>query len=400
MAFGVNKNLPLRRKNSSLLSYIYYIFVFYMFVLDPTSINGVLADVNSQIISWTIVAITVVIAVLKFSHVNWKHLLVIVYTMVYMLCISIISNYYNPEGRFSIARVAPILCFLILSLVSVKTIISIKLVKLIVHLFMIIFTIWNLLIVVDNIAVKDFTISHYSQLYDAATSNMFLKHRPIMSFGIYTFASYFYFIFFLLIRSLLQLTNNKIYLLYLILLLSANILLVSNTAFVFSFIMAFFIFTSVKSKSLKVFLVFIILLVTVFAFTNVDLTSLYLESFSSDANGYNGRYAEGGTLFVNLNFLKDNFFIGFNIIDNLTYSDSGYIVYYTMGSAIFVIIMYYCLYKFSVNNLSKNYLYFLLPTMFFEFALPVIIYYKFIYAAIFLIFSYKTIEFHTNRLKE
>ncbi|WP_457271736.1 hypothetical protein [Pedobacter sp. UYEF25] len=126
----------------------------------------------------------------------------------------------------------------------------------------------------------------------------------------------------------------------------------------------------------------------------------YFESFNSQSNGFNGRYTDSGTLNTNLNYISHKFFIGFNIVENLTYSDSGYIVYYTMGGPILLITMFYSLYKFSRNNFSKSYLFFLIPTMIFEFALPVMIYYKFIYAMLFFALSFKSIEFHDNSNKQ
>jgi len=396
MGFGVNNNKIGNKAEGGPISSLYYLFIFFMFVLVPTSTNGKLPQLSETIVNWAILSITILFCMKFFSKTNRNQLMIVVLVMAFMMVITVISDSYTPSGRFSLARLAPILCFFAMSVVSIQKIISIKLVKFMIHFFMGIFVVWNYLIISGDSSIQIFTISNYSQLYQDATSNMFIKNRPVMSFGIYTFASYFYFIFFLICRSLLKLTHNRIYLLYLILILVGNILLVSNTAFIFSLIMAYYIFFSFDSKRSKaVFLLFIIS-AAFYVLSDLTLVEYYLESFYSKGNGFRGRYLETGTLNSNWNYLQDNFYIGFNIIDNLTYSDSGYVLYYTMGGPIFLIAMYYCFYKFSKNNFSTDYLLFLIPTLVFEFSLPVMIYYKFIYASLFFALSFKSIKFHSN----
>lgn len=397
MGFGVSENnVSAHNEKYTSFSSLYYFFVFFMFVLAPTSSNGSLPGLNEVIISWIILSVTIFIGIMKFSSLNLSHFIVVVITTTFMVIITIISNQFDPSAQFSISRLAPVVCFLGMTMFTVKTVISIKIVKLLVHVFMIIFLVWNLLIIVDNPAIKEFTISKYTQLYEEATSNMFIKNRPVMSFGIYTFASYFYFLLFFIIKILFKITNNKIYFVYMISLLIVNVMLVSNTAFVFSIIMSYYIFKSSKSRNLKILFILLIIATIYRVLLNVELIEYYFESFNSDANGFKGRYTNSGTLNLNLKYLEDNFYIGFNIVDNLTYSDSGYLVYYTMGGFLFMGAMYFSLYKFAKNNFSVDFLYFLFPTILFEFALPVIIYYKFIYASIFLAISYKSIMIHSK----
>lgn len=390
--------------NYSIISSIFFIFLFFMFVLAPTSTNGNLPEVNEVIISWSILSAIILIAIIFLAKINWIHFLVVLSVIVFTVIVTVISSQYDSSGRFSIARLAPIVCFLVLSVLTIKKIIPLRLVEYVVHFFMCTFIVWNTLIIIGDNTIQDFTISNYSQLYEKATSNMFIKNRPVMSFGIYTFASYFYFLFFLVSKSLLNITNNKIYLLYLIVILIANILLFSNTSFVFSLIMVgylFFSFEKVKSKIIfTTLLLFSIFSIIYYYFDYYQIIVVYYnESFYSTANGILGRYSTTGTLNVNLTYLENNFFIGFNIIENLTYTDSGYIVYYTMGGPILLIAMFFSLYKFAKNNFSINYLLFLLPTMFFEIALPVMIYYKFIYAALFFAIAFKSIEYHRKKIK-
>lgn len=392
MGFGVNKRKMKCKTDRG--SSLFYLFVFFMFVLAPTSSNGIMPGVSQIIGNWIVLSISILVCMSFFSKAHKDQFMIVLFIIGFMVIITVISSLYSPIGRFSLARLAPILCFLMMTLVSIKTIVPIKLVKYTVHFFIGIFIIWNSLIIFGDSMIKEFTISNYSQLYEEATSNMFLKNRPVMSFGIYTFASYFYFIFFLICRSLLKLTNNRIYLVYMFFILVANILLTSNTAFVFSFIMSSFLFFSFKRKASKIAFILVCTAGMLFILSDLALVEYYLESFYSEANGFRGRYTETGSLNRNWDYIQNNFFIGFNIIENLNYTDSGYIVYYLMGGPVLLLTMYYCFYRFTKNNFSSDYLLFLIPTLIFEFALPVMIYYKFIYASLFFALTFKSINFH------
>lgn len=103
-------------------------------------------------------------------------------------------------------------------------------------------------------------------------------------------------------------------------------------------------------------------------------------------------------------FLKQasSFFIGFTIIDNLslTYTDSGYMLYYSMGGLFFTICMYYLFYKFLKNNVKYQYKMLFFITMMFEVALPVLIYSKFIYAMIFYVIYLNSLYAKQNNLLE
>lgn len=392
MEFGLNKtNEQVADKKGGAFS-LFYIFVFFMFVLAPTSSGGILPSVDQIVVSWSILLVTILVCIIFFSRTDFSQFVLVTILFGMLTIFTIVSSHYDPTARFSIARLAPISSFLLVTFVTLKSRVAVRNVKIMLHIFMAVFLIWNLLIIFEFPFIKEFTISNYTQLYERATSNMFIKKRPIMSFGIYTFASFFYFLFFIICRRLYILSKKNIYLLYQVFLLIANVLLVSNTAFVFSLLMAYFIFKGLKSTGLRVLLVIGIIGFAFLVVSNLELSGYYLESFGSEKNGFRGRYTDSGTLEANLDYLDNFFFIGFNIVEGLTYSDSGYLVYYTMGSILFVIGMYYSLFRFYRNNIPMDFLIILIPTLVFEIALPVIIYYKFIYAIIFFMISYRSLD--------
>lgn len=389
MAFGENNY-----KTNNWGAIIFYIFVFYMFSLAPTSINGKLTDVNQTIVDWLVLSTTLIISCLFFSKIDMKHFTIVSFIILYLFIISLISQQFNPSNQISLARIAPILCFLVLSFQKIKTVIPIRVVKLIVHIFMIIFLLWNCLIISDNEIIRIFTVNNYTQLYDAATSNMFIKSRPIMSFGIYTFAAYFYFLFFIIIYRLFKQTKKPIFFIYLISIFIMTMLLVANTSAIFSLLMFIYIYRSVKRKWVRLVAILFLLSLLYYILRYENIVDYYLESFNSKANGIQGRYMSEGSLMRNLLYVKENFYIGFNIVRNseLTYTDSGYIMYYLMGGFPFIIGMIFSFYAFIKRNLKSIFFLIFISTLAFEVALPILVYYKFIYAMLFLTISINSID--------
>jgi len=304
--------------------------------------------------------------------------------------ITLISSISDSNSSFSLARVAPLCLFLLLSSMKIDIKISMNRLFLFFDIVIIIIIVCNILILMENNAIKSFIIDHYSQFYENATENMFIKKRPIFTFGVYTFASYFYSLFFLLSIYSFNITKKLKYKLYCYILLIFNILLASNFAILSSVFMTLVIFhTIVKNKNLIEILAFIILFLTVaiWIINNKELINYYQESLFSNSNGIVGRYSSSGALMVNSKYLETHPNIGFNIIRNLklAYTDSGYLVLRLMGGWILLLPYYYLLYRFMKNNYKRTYIIFLIITMAFESALPVSIYIKFAYAMLFCI---------------
>src|SRR5690606_34636488 len=136
---------------------------------------------------------------------------------------------------------------------------------------------------------------------------------------------------------------------YCILFILANILLFSNTSFVFAIVMLALLFKPNGRHFLIVILVLTALFAPLVVYYSDEITQRYLLTFLSEENGFLGRYfAANNSLKANFEYVGKNFFIGFAIIDNteLTYTDSGYILMYLMGGPLLVLYIYICFYFF------------------------------------------------------
>lgn len=383
------------------LAFVFFIINLFLFAFYPTSALE-LSNVDGTILNYSILLFIVVWLIISYAKLDKSIWIISLVVICYMIIITIMSMFYNPYARPSIARLAPVILCLILLCCRINLNVSFSRASLLLDIFMFFCILWNILIISGNEFIYKFTVDYYSQLYQDATSNMFLKKRPIMSFSIYTFASYFYFLFFLLSYVTYKELKSKKHIIYCFILFVFNILLASNTTLVFSVLMAIMLLKLFDKLHVRLVLIVLISITIVYILSFTDIYSYYIESLTSDANGFRGRYLSTGTLSRNLEYVSSSFFIGFTIIDNLslTYTDSGYMLYYSMGGLFFTICMYYLFYKFLKNNVKYQYKMLFFITMMFEVALPVLIYSKFIYAMIFYVIYLNSLYAKKNNLLE
>ena len=382
------------------MKFFLYIIIVFLFLLYPTSSSGVIRDsINDVIFDWTIVSLLVFIVLIFYGKLDRKNTIIGSLIIFYLTIMTLVSNRSDSYSTFSIARFAPVCLFLLLSSTKIDYKISMNKLFPLFDIVIITIIVFNILIIFDNNIVKHFIINNYSQFYESATQNMFIKKRPVFTFGVYTFASYFYTILFLLCTYSYEITKKNKYRFYYFILLIFNILLASNFSILSSLFMIFVIFrTSIKNRNSKeiVFFSLFISIIIVWLVNNKELIGYYQESLFSLENGFIGRYSDSGVLMINNEYLKTHPNIGFNIIRNkdLTYTDSGYFVVRLMGGWILLIPFYYLLYRFIKNNFRSKYLTFLIITLVFETVIPVTTYIKFIYAMIFCIVYLSSLSSH------
>lgn len=367
------------------------IIIVFLFLLYPTSFDGVIRDsVSSVSFDWAISFLFVIIALISYGTFDRKNIVISIIILVYLTIMTAISNATDNYSTFSVARLAPITLFLFLSTAKITYRFPMKKLFILFDIVMILIIVINVLILIENESIKKIIVDNYSQFYSNATTQMFDKKRPIFTFGVYTFASYFYTLLYLLSVYSFESTKKNKYKLYYLLLLFFNILLASNFSILSSLFMIFVLFVNaIKNKSSIDFIFFAILVavVAIWIINNKQLIGYYAESIFSTGNGIAGRYSNEGVLMINNEYLQNHSNIGFNIIRNidLTYTDSGYFVLRLMGGWIILIPYYYLFYRFMKNNFRSYYLYFLIITLLFEIAIPVSIYIKFAPAMIFCI---------------
>lgn len=374
------------------MKYLILILSFILFAYFPTSIEGEMPSTNRIIFDWLMVMLLLCSYFIFLGNkinLNMIYAACIVFTL--LLC-SLVTLHMDNSSRLSAARFVPIfsLCLLLCIQFSVK--LNLKIFLTIMDFFIPTLIIWNLLILIGDGSspIHDFTIKHYTQLYETATRDAVALHKPIFTFSINTFASFFYCIIFYLSYQTYQSLRIFRFRVYCYLLCVINLLLFSNTSLFFSIIMLYYLLKTNKSLFFLIMhLLLICAAITYLAYDHSEMIVKYVSAFSSKHNGFLGRYfGDYASQASNLQYINSFYFIGFTIIDNtkLSYTDSGYILYYLMGGFITVLLIYIALYNFFKANLSGEDFWFLLVIfLLFEMALPVLIYYKVFFAMPFVI---------------
>ena len=386
------KALTLRIDPKTLTMAVANILAIVVAVYLPTSKGNEIYGVNRLVLVWALLIFDVLLIRVK-NAINYKQL---VFSMLvinlYMLIVTLIAQSQFSGARVSLARIAPIIALIFLCSLRINRYPSLKLLKMLLNVITVTAIIWNFMILFNVKPVVDFTYNNYNQYYDLnAYYQVLVGHKPVMSFGVHTYASYYYFLLFLLCFATYKLENKKLYLYYSIIYTVFNLFLVSTTAIIFFGAMClFFIKEMGKQMDLKrLIIVFVaITLIAIIIYVNFDaLYGRLYSNFTNGGNSFVSRYSSNSVFNTNFKIITSSIGIGYNIVDNLDigYSDSGYVVYLTMGSIPFAFAIYYMLYKFLKNNINIYKTAIMLVVFSFEVALPATFNYRFSYMMIFII---------------
>lgn len=372
----------------------------FMFAFCPTSSNTVIYGLGRTIFIWAIASVLVTIYTLS-GRINWGRLILSVgFCMTYMTIVTLLAQNQFGQYHVSLARIAPLVVLLVLFEARNERYPSFKLGLVLLNIFSICCIIWNLGIMLRVPAVQQFTYNNYNQYYELALFYSVMQNaKPVMSFGVHTYASFFYFIFFCLCYYTYEVTEKRRYLLYCIAYLGFTLFLVSTTAILFSAAMFTFLsYKLLKRKKRKDFavLLFFLAVVVIILFQNFDF--LYGKIYFNMTNGQNSfvsRYAKESVFTENAKIISSFLGIGFNILDdaNLGYSDSGYVVYLTMGNLPLMLYIYRRLYQLLKFNIADKYFRMIAAVIFsFEFALPASFQQRFPFLIIFVIGYLNSLE--------
>lgn len=365
----------------------------------PTSINGDIYSVSGVVFYYFLSTIIIIIAFnsnKKDTHLLYLFIIVITY-----LGYASFLTYLRIDTSLSLARFAPIVLILVLftSINKNKKVYDRK-IKSILEFVTIIILVWNIGIVFGNKFISYLTVNYYSQFMDYTVKSSVGLHKPIFTFGVHTFASFYYMLLFYLWYETIKVDGSKFnrvkHYIFLILIFLMTIYLRSSTSLMFSLIMLFMLIKVSTKKTGKILLITTFLYFLVL-FLNSELFTTYKEMVISPHHGIIPRYLSNNHIFIdNFEVIKKCYLgIGFTIPHNysITYTDSGYIVYYTMGGIVLVIIFYYMLYRYLRNNIDYHYKFIFILIMLFELAIPSLIYMK---TAYFFIFIVSYLNYLTN----
>lgn len=340
------------------LSYLIYLFL-------PTSINGNLFGTKYVIVKWTVAFLFLLILMIV-NKINKNQFIIAMSMMIYLICVSLIAII-QFGSQFSLARVIPMMCLLMLFTIEFKDFVSQQDINKMIIISFIVMVILGLGVIIHQPTIGNFLINFYSQSYETATSNAIAKGRPVFTFGVYTRTAFFYMIFFYFMYNRVQNSKRNRYLIGCVICFILCLFLTSNSSVIYTIAMSLLFLWLLKGKPIQLSMLVGIMFLIIYRSASYLIT-MYQRAFSSKINGLFARYANGAPLYKeNFNIIKNSFGLGFTISDNANYADSGWIQFLTMGSFLLMFVIYYLLYKSLKKNFEKSYLIIFAIIMSFEF---------------------------------
>lgn len=346
-------------KVSMKIEKIVYIIVMIMFFIFPTSMHRVPHSVGWTIMLWGMQSI-IICYLLWIQRIEKKQLLLAIITILYLMLVTMIALNNNDKLYISLARIAPIVCFILMCCVLYKSRQNVSFYIFLLDIMCVVLIVWNLLTLMRIEGFIEFVNDFYTQLDTyTATYWSLVKNKPIFTFGVHNFASVFYMHIFLFNYFAYKKLKRKRFVLYMLALLVFTLLLRASSSAGIACVMILFL-ANLFVNSKKRFLLFIILVcICAGIIWNSGLLSAYIGAFSSKSNGFFARYSSETNLYAgNYQILKELLLgIGFTIGSsdlNIYFGDSGYIIYYTMGGLLLPIMLFILIYRYYRMNLNRK----------------------------------------------
>jgi len=251
------------------------------------------------------------------------------------------------------------------------------------------------LVMTNNLWAKTFLLKHYAAYYAQLLPNMLRDHKPVLYFGSHSIAGFFLYIFFYLNFLLYKKTSSKLALIFFILNL---ILLLNIKSFTALFLLAVALvqvaYHFLKATKVTWFVIPIAGVLIYFQYQEYIVT-LTSQIFLSSANGFAGRYSEVGVIQQNFDYLKNNILpIGVLNLDQVYYTDNGFILNMIYGSIFLIFAVYGGLLRFLFTHLKSKFTILWIFGLFFcfEWGFPILLYNRSLYLLPFMIVFMKYIE--------
>ena len=368
---------------SNIKNVILYFVVFFFVFFFPTSSEGVIdTSVWYTIFSYAVCCLLVLWYVIS-RYLDLRSLVLFLLMLVYMCIASIVSSHVL-DGPVSIARIVYILLPALFFSFQSRKEVDFKLVLFCNEVIAFVILIWNICLVLNIGSIPEITVNYYSQFNWFTTSNFVANKRPVFTFGIYSYGAFFYamlFMFWIHVISITKRVNGRIklrYYIYIILYISYQILMRGSTALMLAAVMCFvFLWTLKKAKWGIVVIPILVILGAFFIYIqDYDWSRMIL---GTSTNGFTSRYLTDW-FSANIQAVKETGLgIGFTVPQklDLVYTDSGYVVLFTMGNLFLPIFLYSTLYKSLKKSFDKElFIEVLVIILLFELSLPGLLYTK------------------------
>lgn len=370
------------------------LFAFFMIALLPTSFRGQMNELPFLIVVWMLSGLFIVCVILQ-NAINITAFKAALFIVLYMVVVTTAQLFANVYARVSLARIVPLAFLLLMLSIDVKYYSNLSMIKKIIDLFSVLTLFWNAGILLQINPVIEFTKDFYSQYQEKALYYSLLYRKPVLTFGVHNYASFFYFLFFYFCYCLASKTKQKRYYLFCLMYIVYTFLLTSNSSIIYAILMlCMFVYLIRK----KIYLIIGVAVTALIIFwSNFQLLYVNYSIFLADKkSGFRGRYFSDNNIYIeNFKLIKSSFGIGFCILDNvdLNYRDSGYIVYATMGNIILVIALYGLLLFWIKRNISKRHRFVLaFIVLSFELASVASFQYRYIYMLVFVMYFFSALD--------
>ncbi|MDO4641789.1 MAG: hypothetical protein Q4A84_08875 [Neisseria sp.] len=213
-------------------------------------------------------------------------------------------------------------------------------------------------------AITEIIRQYYSAFYPELIPNMLFQLKPVAIFATHSVAGFYDFLFLLLNLMAFKYTHQKKFLLVTFLFLIFLFFLQSSTSLtmlLFSLVvLQVELYRYNKHFAYLIYGLELLALLIMLPFANELIDSVLMKMFSH-RNGLGGRYADGGNLANNLEYILNNPLsgIGFGYTTNFMYADSGYLEYSLRNSILGTLAIIWAFTRFTFRNIQGKFALFL-----------------------------------------
>lgn len=219
----------------------------------------------------------------------------------------------------------------------------------------------GILVVGGSEPVRDLLVRGYSIAYPELVANMTLWRKPVFTFGSHSVAAVCYYLIFYLNLETYRAEGRRLHLLLAIANVLLGVFLTSMTAGVLmAAAMAQLLWAGRGNRIVPIVALAVLAGIGLYALNRMEQEIALAEgvrlAFTVEDGGLRSRYAVGGALVGNVQYIMENPLrpIGLAFSPTLFYGDSGPVEYVLRGSVVLLLLVYGGLYAFLRANLAER----------------------------------------------
>lgn len=353
----------------------------------PTSLNQNIST-NLMFFQYIIIIVIYITLLKKNKKMNFKKFLISILINVILLFCTIRNSMFSNLEEISFGAYIPILAISIMYLLDLKKIKCNYKIDKILLIVNIINTVLNLMIISGNENIMEFIKNFYSASYDNLLLYMFNQNKPVLTFGTHSIAGFYTFILLYLNYLMYKYKHKNLNFLFSLMYLFSLFSLKSTTSYIF-FMIGIGIYLKDLNKKRGALIVSTLVVITIAFLINSNEINNLIYNININFTGFKSRFEDSAIFSNNIAYIYNNFFnpIGLGYRQDLYYSDNGYIINLMRGGVVYLILIYYGLYRFIIDNIIDKkigYFLFFIFTVF-EVGYPIIFYRRTVYLLPFII---------------